>query len=383
MDFSAILLSIIISIILLINHWEHNKAVLFLIIMFFGFILRQLALLLYFSSLDSSQMVCIYTNFDPLFALIGPSFYFYFKSLVKGKNEFNWRLVFHLLPALLILVNSIPYYLLDLTAKLELLNSLRFGRTSKLTEAPHVFFDFPSQKMVVISLINGSYAAYTLFYLYKNFRDEAVLIKKKSQYVLRNLVAISIICISIHGIFAYVIFPNYILGNPSVSAQLPFYILLLSPICLFLFPSWLYGESKVTVFERFWQAFKIALNSSQNLPEETLHQSEDLNRIIAFIQDNKPYLKENFSLHDISRSLNIPHVRVTNCFNKQLMISFPVYRNKLRIDYATSLLFHGEHLSTSIEGIAAKAGFKSKSAFYIAFKAEHGTTPIEWIKENL
>jgi AraC-like DNA-binding protein len=60
-----------------------------------------------------------------------------------------------------------------------------------------------------------------------------------------------------------------------------------------------------------------------------------------------------------------------------------VYRNKLRIDYAISLFTKGAHLNTSIEGIASKAGFKSKSAFYLAFKAEHGVTPIEWIKVNL
>jgi AraC-like DNA-binding protein len=74
---------------------------------------------------------------------------------------------------------------------------------------------------------------------------------------------------------------------------------------------------------------------------------------------------------------------VATCFNKQLKVSFPTYRNKLRIEHSTALLRSGTHLNTSIEGIAEMSGFKSKSIFYKTFKEAHGTTPIDWIKENL
>jgi AraC-like DNA-binding protein len=40
-------------------------------------------------------------------------------------------------------------------------------------------------------------------------------------------------------------------------------------------------------------------------------------------------------------------------------------------------------LTISIEGIAERSGFKSKSIFYAAFKEEHGMTPTEWMKKNL
>jgi AraC-like DNA-binding protein len=33
--------------------------------------------------------------------------------------------------------------------------------------------------------------------------------------------------------------------------------------------------------------------------------------------------------------------------------------------------------------IQTRYGFKSKSAFYLAFKALHGIRPVDWIKENL
>jgi YesN/AraC family two-component response regulator len=117
--------------------------------------------------------------------------------------------------------------------------------------------------------------------------------------------------------------------------------------------------------------------------EDSFEKSSDLDRIISYIETEKPYIKTAFSLHDISQALNIPHNRVANCFSKQLKVTFPSYRNKLRIEYATDLLRAGTHLSTSIEGIAEMSGFKSKSIFYKIFKEEHGTTPTDWIKENL
>ena len=48
-----------------------------------------------------------------------------------------------------------------------------------------------------------------------------------------------------------------------------------------------------------------------------------------------------------------------------------------------SLMRAGAHLTISIEGIAERSGFKSKSIFYAAFKEEYNMTPTEWIKKNL
>jgi AraC-like DNA-binding protein len=97
----------------------------------------------------------------------------------------------------------------------------------------------------------------------------------------------------------------------------------------------------------------------------------------------KPYLNANFSIHDVSRELNIPHLRVSNSFNKQLETSFPEYRNKLRVAYAVNLLQENAHFQMSIEGIAFQSGFKNKSSFYAAFRTVYQMTPTEWISKHL
>ena len=144
------------------------------------------------------------------------------------------------------------------------------------------------------------------------------------------------------------------------------------------------SSSDFSFLDNFRTTWKKVVASNSSLAEEdTFEKSSDLERIVAYLETEKPYVQVSFSLHELSQALNIPHSRVTTCFNKELNTSFPSYRTKLRLAHAISLLREGTHLTTSIEGVAERSGFKSKSIFYAAFKEEFGMTPKDWIKENL
>jgi AraC-like DNA-binding protein len=164
-----------------------------------------------------------------------------------------------------------------------------------------------------------------------------------------------------------------------------FFMTLLLPLSFFLVPSWLYNDqasaNPLDKIRAFLQ--KLRRGTAQAAVSSKFEKSADLERILAYLETKKPYVQLNFSLHDLSQALNIPHSRVTTCFNKELNTSFPSYRNKLRVAHAISLLHEGTHLTTSIEGIAERSGFKSKSIFYAAFREEYGMTPTDWIKTNL
>ena len=174
--------------------------------------------------------------------------------------------------------------------------------------------------------------------------------------------------------------------NPdAVNTNYLYFQSLVLPLSFFFVPNWLYNEKEPLSFlDNFMLTWKrVTSENAKTSTEDSFEKSSDYERIIAYIETEKPYVKTQFSLHDISQALNIPHNRVTNFFNKQLKVPFPTYRNKLRIEHATNLLRSGTHLTTSIEGIAEMSGFKSKSIFYKTFKEAYGTTPVDWIKENL
>jgi AraC-like DNA-binding protein len=65
-------------------------------------------------------------------------------------------------------------------------------------------------------------------------------------------------------------------------------------------------------------------------------------------------------------------------FNKK----FTDLRSHLRVSYAKELLQNGLTESVTIDSIGSSAGFKSRSTFYEAFKAETGLTPSQYL-ENL
>ena len=54
----------------------------------------------------------------------------------------------------------------------------------------------------------------------------------------------------------------------------------------------------------------------------------------------------------------------------------------MRVDYAKELLLNGDLLNQSMEGIWTKAGFSSKTNFFISFKDVTGYTPIEFLKNS-
>ncbi|MEY2922583.1 MAG: hypothetical protein RL108_1209, partial [Bacteroidota bacterium] len=174
--------------------------------------------------------------------------------------------------------------------------------------------------------------------------------------------------------------------NPNaVNNNYLFFQSLILPLSFFFVPSWLYNEKEpfsfIDNFRLKWG--KTVASPSNLLDEDYTEISTDLERILTYIKSEKPYIKTQFSIHDVSHALNIPHTRVTYCFNKQLKVPFPAFRNKLRIDHATCLFRSGAHHSMSIEGIAEQSGFNSKSIFYKEFKVVHGKTPIDWINKNL
>jgi AraC-like DNA-binding protein len=171
---------------------------------------------------------------------------------------------------------------------------------------------------------------------------------------------------------------------PLINTNLEFYYLLtlISPLSFLLFPKFIYGFNTNTSMVQWFKVFFSKKNSPDEIELNKSDHSDGMDKIMDYLEKEKPYLKIDFSLHDLSRELNIPHLRVSSCFNKQLKTPFPEFRNRLRVDHAIQLFKENMHLQMSIEGISAVCGFKNKSRFYAAFKAEYKMTPTEWIEKN-
>jgi hypothetical protein len=81
-----------------------------------------------------------------------------------------------------------------------------------------------------------------------------------------------------------------------------FFMTLLLPLSFFLVPSWLYNDqASANPLDKIRAFFH---RNQQRAPEVTIaskfEQSKDLERIITYLESEKPYVQVNFSLHDLA-----------------------------------------------------------------------------------
>jgi AraC-like DNA-binding protein len=391
MLFTSIILVSLIACVLLLNHWSQNKGIIYLVLVILIVSARQLSWLLAHTPQNTNVLTVILIHIDPLIALNSPLLFYYFKSLVKGKIAVDKYLFLFVIPSLIVLVNTIPYYAYPWDSKLAYFEQVQTHIPYNVeSRFPYLFVSFDIQR-TFLALFNLVVFLYSMRYLFVLKKSSSIYLKKKVTVLINHLlVVVPLIILPNWAVILYATlqsnFKDGLAFRNSAFASdgYLFFIVLLLPVSFFFLPNWLYNDqNNANLIDRVILFFKKAGSSSDGFRQTSFEKSDDLERILNYIENEKPHLAYNFSLHDISRALNIPHMRVTNCFNQQLKITFPTYRNKLRVAHSIELIKQGEHLTTSIEGIAAKSGFKSKSIFYSAFRADYGMTPIDWIKANV
>ena len=383
---TPLILVLIISFIFIVNHWGQNKGVIYLVFIALDKALTQFALLELNASQDPTVFSLVY-HLLPLIVLQGPFFLYYLKSIMKGAIVWDKYLLLLSIPVLVFLINLLPFYALPFPDRVAYFSNASLNPGQK----GYLFLSL-SQQYLFISIYNTAFIIYGVVFINKIKSGGGVYIKKKVNILFRRIFIVSLLTVIPGLVVVFLLALNSpqegminFLNPDAVSSNYLYFQSLVLPLSFFFVPNWLYNEKEPFSFlDNFRAAWKKVIQSNATLSQESsFGKSSDFERIVFYIETEKPYLKTDFFLHDITKALDIPRIRVTTCFNKELQTPFPSYRNKLRVAHAISLLRAGAHLTTSIEGIAERSGFKSKSIFYAAFKEEYGTTPTEWIKKNL
>ncbi|TRX47046.1 helix-turn-helix domain-containing protein [Fulvivirga sp. M361] len=156
-------------------------------------------------------------------------------------------------------------------------------------------------------------------------------------------------------------FGNFILGGVSISV-----VLYLSIIFGF------YGRRS-----DFYEAQP--KYGSKKIPDEEARRI--LSELNTLMVDHKLHIDPTIKLADIASKLNISTHRLSQILNDNLQSSFNHYINQFRIQAATEMI--KKNHSITLEAIGVDCGFKSKSAFYAAFKSIHQQTPAQFRKAHL
>lgn len=110
---------------------------------------------------------------------------------------------------------------------------------------------------------------------------------------------------------------------------------------------------------------------------------EHLEKLLAYMEEEKPYLNGDLKMDDPANSLSIPSHHLSQIINERTGKNFFEFVNLYRVEEAKNLLADPEKKDFKILRVAFESGFNNKTTFNSAFKNEVGITPSHFRKNQL
>lgn len=287
---------------------------------------------------------------SPLHDLMRPTVYFFTLVTLNTKFKFKKIYLLHLLPFLINFILLIPFYFNTTEFKLnnyenQMANSTLIMPINFLLKTTSLLVYFVAQ-----------------LFLFKKYQIKKIQENKSNHYQLSWFILYfgsQLILISASLIERFA--GTHIFGDPYRFGINMITIFLYSiMIGLLFFPSLLYGNLVVEkeIKEKY---------SHSKLSNEV--KIDILNNLNTFMEgDNKPYLNEKISMVTIAKKLKISPQQISQVINEKTNLNFNDFVNTFRIEEAKIMLLSNTYSKLTIDAIAQKSGFHSKSAFYGAFK---------------
>ena len=220
-------------------------------------------------------------------------------------------------------------------------------------------------------IVQGIYAVWVIYLIAGGYllrRHIALVFTKPSQLTVieKWLLVVwgtnALIC----GVFnsvLYLGFPSYILG--PITFSFVFYAL-----AAFLI---IHPHSK-SIIEGEKQRY---VNKQLQGKQATQIQRQ----LHALMIEKQCFANPSLKLQEVAQEINTtPHL-LSQVLNDHLGKSFPEFINEYRVKAACDLLHQPHNLT--MEGVGKEVGFRSKSAFYAAFKKYKHLTPSQFAKQAL
>jgi len=126
---------------------------------------------------------------------------------------------------------------------------------------------------------------------------------------------------------------------------------------------------------------KVPAVNSKALPEEieiTPELKANNQRLLTFMDSEKPYLDSNLGLHELADKLEITRHQLSNVINQVHKKNFYEFVNSYRVEEVKHLLQDPESSKFKLISLAYDAGFNSKTSFNRIFKQMTTMTPSQF-----
>ncbi|TLF46861.1 helix-turn-helix domain-containing protein [Maribacter aurantiacus] len=304
---------------------------------------------------------------EALVLTIGPTLYLAIYCFLKRENVTFKKHWLHFMIPIGYFLSQIPFYLAPISVKYNAYIGAYYSKFPSARIPESFNYSYHYIKDIFDWLILATFLFYTILSLKMVWEEKSRLKEigvknKSSKYIFtRNtVIVLFILLVLIFSIF-------YSFDDDGGDH----YLGIFNSCLAFLTTYVLVSESRF--FEKSWVADKY----------ETIGQSKsnlNLVSIESYVDENNYFLLQDASLNDLATILKVHPNHISKIINQGKHSNFNDFINQKRIVFSQGKLIDPGFSNLTIEAIGAMAGFKSKSAFYSAFKKHTGTSPSAYIR---
>ncbi len=288
----------------------------------------------------------------PFLYLVGPSYWLYLQFITGIKSKWVKMDLIHLVPMVICFLAASPYYFMDCTIKLEYIMSLDRHQ-----------IDLPLQR----GFYFGGHLVQTLFYLALSFstvnRFKSSIQRQTREFVLiRNWTARTYGFMVTLAVIYFVSFSGFIFFSEGRVFFRDLFGLSITGF-IHLIGFWIIKDSPI-------------LSHSKATNTEINHADKLLKERILELMKTKPYLNPDYSLKNISDSLNTNTVYASQMINLLFDKSFTELVNQYRVEEVKVRMTNNP--DEKLLAVALESGFSNKNTFTRVFKKYTGVTPSEY-----
>ena len=295
--------------------------------------------------------------------LLGPSLYFYVKSLAYSDFKLEKRQWVHLIPFVLHLVFMVSvFHIHGAGVKRELLADPDFVYSTNFAG---------SMISIYIHFIAYSIASLVVLSNYRSRLKNLYSTVNPIQLSWLRFITVGFILIWVSGLI------NLLLQISEYSILIPWPIL----ICgIFLFANIIVfkGLKQPEIFSGIKETSEKQRYRKTALPQNEMDRY--LKKIKQYMGNEKPYLSPSLTLNELAQRLSLPPHCISQVINRCLNQNFYIFVNSYRIEESKRMLEETTERKKTVLEILYETGFNSKSTFNHVFKKQTGMTPTQYMR---
>lgn len=342
-----------------------------------GFTFLAYSLDIFYAFYTVTELYLVYPAFiglsGPLPFIYSPALYLYTHIVSENKKSINLRYLFHFIPlALILLAGIIGSFIFSDEVRLELMNP--YTEKNFLIIVMRTVIPFYGITYIILSLMDVKKYHHRLK---ENFSD---IEKLKLNWLTYLIIVIALVWLL--ELVQIVLID--IAGKPENIAYKYIYAVVTIVIFMVTYRSLKQPEifSEIELREKEDEGIPpltepdVSAYTKSGLTE--IKTKEILDVLIKIMEKEKPYLRINLSLPELSTMVGVTTHNLSEVINSRLNKSFYDFVNYYRVEEVKKMLTDEKYKSYSILSVAFEAGFNSKSTFNNIFKKYAGVTPTEF-----